>query len=249
LLEESIVFEGAGMQFKSPRIAVQRLLVVLLAALAACQSGPTEPLTEDPPTDTVPDNPPPDPVVIEDDFERPALGSEWTIYNGDAGIVSASDLGAFSNSGGVLAGLSIVGYTGETFQPDQFSEAVLSPELHPDLFVQVWVRRRESDNQRYGFHWQDSPDLWVLKLDGAPQGQELVTVPGSRPEAGDTIRVEISGTTLSGFLNGEKIIETSDATLSGGVPGVSINVNRGSIPPGDFPVSAAERWSGGDLGN
>jgi hypothetical protein len=214
-------------------------IALLLLSVWACESS-TEPIDPDPD---------PNPVVIEDDFERASLGSSWTVYAGNPGVVSSSDLGVLSNTGGALLGLAILGHTEQTFQADQFSEITLSQDLHPALLMQVFVRRRTSDNQRYGFHWQDSPDRWILKLDGGSPGIELVTLPGTRPQPGDIMRIEVSGSTLRGFLNGQQILQATDSNLPDtGVPGVAMNIFVGNIPDSDFPITAIEVWKGGELG-
>src|SRR5712692_327094 len=52
-------------------------------------------------------NPTPLPDFVVDDFERPSLGGNWTVYNGDAEIINNSDLGMRSQPGPLL-GLGIV---------------------------------------------------------------------------------------------------------------------------------------------
>jgi len=190
-----------------------------------------------------------------DDFERASLGSNWTIYNGDVDIISNSDLGVLSKTG-PIAGTGIVAWSANTFSPNQFAEAVLSPDIHPDVFIQVFVRRRASDLQRYGFMWGPPsvpacapwPGGWILKLDGGLGAPTLACVSAPKPNPGDTIRIEAVGSSLKGFLNGIEVISTTDVVLTEpGEPGITINVNLGMIPLGDYPVIVVESWTGGGL--
>ena len=78
-----------------------------------------------------------DPVF--DDFERDSLGSNWTIYNGDVGIVNQSDLGVITKTGPML-GLGIVAWNATVFSADQFSEGNITVDVDPNALYQVFVR-------------------------------------------------------------------------------------------------------------
>jgi len=183
-----------------------------------------------------------DPVI--DEFQRDALGDNWQTYNGNAGIVNG-ELGIVNQSGPML-GLGIVAWRGGVFAADQFSEATIAPNKGPDALLQVFVRRRTSDAQRYGFHW--NPDFggrWELKLDGGQPGVVLTTQAAPQgPGPGDVMRVEVAGQQLRGFYNGALVLEAVDASLTDpGQPGLALNVGRMAR----FPVAFVTRWSGGSL--
>ena len=180
-----------------------------------------------------------------DDFERGTLGSNWVVYNGDVGIINKSDLGVLSRSSRLL-GLGILAWNATVFRADQFSQARISVDADRNVVIQVFVRRRQSDNQRYGFHWRlhDGGGRWEIKRDGAPNAPVLASVPGPSPAPGDTIRVEVAGSTITGFRNGVRVLTTTDSMLTEpGQPGIVLNVYWVTR----FPVPAVESWTGGSL--
>ena len=194
-----------------------------------------------------PGPPPPMSDAISDDFERAALGGNWTIFNGDVAIINNSDIGVRTRTT-TLLGLGIAAWSGTTFAADQFSEAVISLDVNPSADLQVFVRRRQSDGLRYGFFWQagTSGGEWALKLDGGMPGIVLVTVPTAKPLPGDTIRIEVQGNSLRGFHNGQQVISTMDSMLTeSGQPGMALNIAR--VPDSALPTPMFESWRGGSL--
>jgi hypothetical protein len=194
-------------------------------------------------------NPSPNPTslpdFVVDDFERPSLGGNWTIYIGDVAIINNSDLGMRSQSG-PLFGLGIVAWGATVFSANQFSEGEISRDVDANSLYQVFVRRRVSDGLRYGFHWQPgtSGGEWALKRDGVTAAQVLVAVSAAKPLPGDRIRIEVRGNLLQGFHNGVKVIEVTDSVLTeAGQPGVAMNTSQVTL----FPSSFFKSWTGGSL--
>lgn len=174
-----------------------------------------------------------------DDFERQALGANWVVHNGHVGIVDGRALGVLSKRGEML-GLGIVTWNAR-FSADQFSEAVIAPGIDAEALYQVFVRRRVSDRQRYGFHWYRE---WQLKRDGGYGAPVLTTAPSARPAPGDTIRIEVVGSVIRGLHNGVEVIRATDSVLTEpGQPGVALNVAGVT----SFPTPFYESWRGGSL--
>lgn len=179
-----------------------------------------------------------------DDFERSTLGSDWNNFTGNAGIVNNSDLGILF---GNMAGIE---WNATTSGGYQFSEALLSLDKFANVLTQVFVRRRASDRARYAFHWnpEKTPAQWEIKFDGVPTESTriLASSTASGPDAGDTIRIEVSGTTLKGYHNGVEIITATDTApnaIADGKPGVVARPRRDTTI--SYPAPVFESWAGG----
>lgn len=194
-----------------------------------------------------------------DDFERVSLGGDWTRFSGsNADIVNGSDLGVPTNI------WLFVGWTVSAFAADQFCEAVIAVGRPETLLTQVYVRRRTNDLARYGFHFNDENQdgtgianpRWEIKYDGVPTAQTriLANVAASMPQPGDTLRIEVRGTSpvlIKGFHNGVEVVSAQDSAhqriTTAGVVGMVSRLRRGGYTaPPDSPVFAS--WRGGSLG-
>ncbi len=188
---------------------------------------------------------------VVDDFTRDLLGDDWTIYNGDVGIVNKQDVGVLSKVV-ELRGMGLAAWSGTACSADQFSEATISVAADARCIYQVFVRRRESDRARYGFHCvlldadgQLNPNPeWGLKLDGVPGGTVLAAVSGPRLLPGDTLRIEARGNVIRGLHNGVELLSAWDDTLTEpGQPGIVMNVALVT----SFPAPVYSCWRGGNL--
>lgn len=179
-----------------------------------------------------------------DCFERPELGSNWAVYNGDVGIVHERDLGILSRDA-PMRGLGIVAWRATEFAADQFSEAVISSDADANAVLQVFVRRSTPEGHRYGFHWNPAGGgRWEIKRDGGPDTVVLAVVPSPPPGPGDTLRVEAAGDTIKGFHNGTEIVRAVDSALrEPGQAGMVLNVARVER----FGAPMVSRWTGGSL--
>jgi hypothetical protein len=194
-----------------------------------------------------------------DDFERVSLGGNWTRFSGsDAEIVNGSDLGKPTNA------WLFVGWTASEFAADQFCEAVIADGRPVSLLTQVYARRRTNDLARYGFHFNDENEdgtgianpRWEIKYDGVPTAQTriLASILATMPQPGDTLRIEVRGTSLvniKGFHNGVEVISAMDSAhqriTTSGVVGMVSRLRRGGYTaPPNSPVFAS--WRGGSLG-
>lgn len=188
-------------------------------------------------------------TYVSDDFERPTLGSNWTVLFGGSGVgtINNSDLGLTSSP--TLFGL--VEWHHVVFASDQFSEAIISTNKADSILTQVFVRRRASDKARYGFHWNDRGGQWEIKYDGVPTAQTriLASMQGAMPLPGDTLRIEIQGMTITGYHNGIATLTATDtspdAIVGVGQPGMAFRFTIGFSPV--YPAPVFESWGAGDL--
>jgi hypothetical protein len=198
--------------------------------------------------------------MASDDFKRSALGSDWTIVypptppNTQVQIIASTDLGMTPGPEGFF----LVNWTKRAFGPDQFSEATIAPDATAGWAYMVYVRWRASDRARYGFAYDDDPNQplyynkWIFKYDGVPgpQTRIIASAPGaSAPQPGDTLRVEIRGYTLSGYWNGTKVLEATDADptmIADGVPGLASRWANGNMST-SVDARVWGSWTGGAL--
>jgi hypothetical protein len=214
---------------------------ILAPAFSACQEEPAL-HTAPPPSGGL--LPPPAATAVAhrttDEFERPKLGSNWTILAGPTNcrvaILHSSDLGCTSTAN---RSLGIVMYTGRSFSKNQFSAAVFSSNYIQANTVQVTVRVQPT-NERYGFMFVPEKQQWQIKHDGLPNADVIASSPGISPRPGDVIRIEVYGTKITGKVNGETKLTAADTRLTRGFPGIAMRTLAG-------PASNVERWAGGDL--
>ncbi len=194
-----------------------------------------------------------------DDFERPELGPNWRIVfptppnDTQVQIVDDSDLGM----GPGPQGFFLVNWIGSTFQPDQYCEATISPDVTDGWIYQVYVRWRESDAARYGFGYngdpgQDTFGQWIFKYDGVPSPQTriIASTPAATPPApGDVLRLEVEGYTLRGYHNGNLVLEATDtdpSRIDAGEVGLAARWATGNMGTPNA-VKIWEDWAGGSL--
>jgi len=182
-----------------------------------------------------------------DDFERAALGADWTVHLGNAAIVGASDWGASA-----FSGIHIASWTATTVGDDQVVEATLAAGWDNQLLAQPYVRRRSADAARYGFGYDDDPAFaavprWYIKYDGVPTEQtrylvEVTGLPAAVP--GDRLRLEVRGSNpvlLAGYRNGILVVEAADSNadrVTSGTPGLVARAWSGSSLTYPQPVFA-----------
>ena len=193
-----------------------------------------------------------------DDFERTTLGGSWTIVyppapNDQVRIIGGSDLGM----GPGPQGFFLVNRTAPMFAADQFCEATIPLNVTAGWAHQVYVRWRASDRARYGFGYNNDPGQasfgdWYFKYDGVPtvDTRYFATAPATvTPQPGDTIRLEIRGYTLRGYLNGTLVLEATDTDatkIADGPPGLAARWANGNTQT-SIDVRVWESWAGGSL--
>jgi hypothetical protein len=190
-----------------------------------------------------------DQLAAFDDFERAELGGNWGVPNNRVVIVNNRALGLPE------MGLGLVEWTRDTFAADQFSEIEISAGVVSSMLEEVFVRRRASDGARYGFGWNSGrrvgvPNSFFIKYDGVsgPLTRMMIEVPGPKPQPGDTLRIEIRGYTISGFVNGIRVISITDTEsnrIDSGRPGVVFSL--GADATATYPTPVVESWAGGKL--
>ena len=197
--------------------------------------------------------------AVSDDFERAELGPSWVVVfppppdDDQVAIVDDSDLGMLPGPQGFF----LVNWRGTGFATDQFCEATIPEGVDEGWIHQVYVRWREEDGARYGFGYggdadQEVFESWYFKYDGVPTAQTryIASAPSDQPPTpGTTLRIEIEGFTLRGYVDGELVLEATDtdpSRIEDGEVGLGARWAAGNQSTA-AAVKVFESWSGGSL--
>ena len=107
--------------------------------------------------------------------------------------------------------------------------------------VGVTVRTSPTERSYYRFQIVGSNSALLDGYIGGVYTGSLgaITVPPGGFAAGDVIRLEVSGSTLTALVNGSVVGTATDTNLTGGFPGVRFANGN--------PEGRLDDWEGGDL--
>ena len=158
--------------------------------------------------------------VVTDNFNRPdgSLGPAWTpMADGGLAIASQVVTGTSSTYSGDIR-------IGESYSSNQSSQiAVTATQLSGGQWIGPAVRAQDGGLSLYvGLYWWNNgnPELEIFKRTSGTWtelGSPYVSGPLA---AGTQLTLSASGSTLSFAENGTVVISATDATLSGGAPGI-----------------------------
>ena len=180
--------------------------------------------------------------LAQDDFERPAIGINWSLV-GNVDIIGNSDIGFSTQSP-----IGLATWNNGLFPADQFSEAEVSGDIDQYMVYGVYARRRASDGARYQVHYNPdvAPPRWEIKYDGVPSSLTRILAtnyshPASAP--GDRLRIEVISSEIRGFHNDKQILYATDDNITSGQPGMAYRFGIGA--PETYPSRVYESWTGG----
>jgi len=187
---------------------------------------------------------PPGALTAADNFDRAdgPLGPNWggqtanlTLESGEVSMIQTT-----GNTGAVWAA--------DAFGPDQFSEVVIGSLNGGSILdfrgIQVFTRFQSATSLRYAFHYFADIGDYQIKFDGGTPGEVLATLPAPPPGPGDVLRVEVRGSTIRGFVNGQLVLQATHTQLTGGEIGFLIGYTQGGQVRPRRTVTA---WAGGEL--
>jgi Putative esterase len=174
-------------------------------------------------------------VQVSDGFGRAdgGLGSDWTTVPGTA----APQISGGAVVAGQPGALNSAYWSAGTFSGDQYAQAALPASSGGSYGPGLAVRL--SGATGYLLWYGNSPgtvSLW--RMDSASSWTELgqsgalAVSPSS-----DVWRVEASGSTISGYQNGNLVVTATDSRYSSGSPGVWLF----------YAANKITSWAGGDL--
>ena len=168
-----------------------------------------------------------------DDFNRAdgGLGSAWAaVSDGGMSISSQRVIGVAGATTGDIR-------TGETYGSDQFSQVeVTSTQLSGGQWVGPAVRLQNGGQNGYAgiYFWNFGSPQLMLFVRKAGGWQQLGATGTGPLTAGTQLRITAAGSTISLSENGVQKLSASDATVTGGAPGIVAHEN-----------STADNWTGG----
>jgi hypothetical protein len=185
-------------------------------------------------------------LPVTDDFNRSnenPLASPWTAPDG-GGAGGGSNFNLSSNhlAGQGLATFQLM-YYAETYPDDQNIQFTLGG-TSLNLFYAGPAVRIQTSNQN-GYVFGDAAGVYIIAkmVSGSITGNTLQTCPGT-PTTGDVLKLDATGTTLTGFINGSSTscVVTGETTYSSGKGG---GWGYGSGPTLDDFSAASSGGSGG----
>ena len=173
--------------------------------------------------------------TVSDNFGRAngALGSNWTTVAGTA----APQIVSNTARAGTASTLNSAYWSASTFGNDQFAQATLPNSSSGQYGPGVAVRL--SSSAGYFLWYGNSPNtvsLW--RMDSATswtllkQSSALTVTPAS-----DVWKIQAVGSTISGYQNGNLVVQATDTKITSGSPGMWLFYSSNQI----------SNWSGGDV--
>ena len=136
-------------------------------------------------------------------------------------------------------GIALHAYRNDgSFANDQYAEAKIVQVGSASQYMGVCVRAGNGDAYAFAV---DGINYLMWKLIGFGGYTELAYAPLA-VSAGDTIRLEASGTTLTAKKNGATVTTVTDSALTSGRPGVA---GQGGASSGTYTL--LDDWVGDDL--
>ena len=174
-------------------------------------------------------------ATVSDNFGRAngALGSNWTTVAGTA----APQIVSNTARPGTASTLNSAYWSATTFGNDQFAQATLPNSSSGQYGPGVAVRL--SSSAGYFLWYGNSPNtvsLW--RMDSATswtllkQSGALTVSPSS-----DVWKIQAAGSTISGYQNGNLVVQATDTKITSGSPGMWLYYSSNQI----------SNWSGGDV--
>ena len=172
-------------------------------------------------------------VTRSDNFNRSnstGLGANW------AAPVGMTLPNIASNMASSPSGLRSAYWSADTFGADQFSE--LGASIQASGYGPTVRQQSGSDSCYVAWLEYDigNDDGTFLAYVGRVSSGSIYTLNYVEGISPGTVRVEAQGTTIRLKVNGTEIVSATDATYSGGAPGIRVQSG-----------SAVDNWSGGDL--
>jgi hypothetical protein len=164
-------------------------------------------------------------TVATDDFNRAdgGLGANWTTGNGSNPAIASNV------AGGAGVTYSMAFWNANAFNDDQYAQVQKAAAAD---YIACAVRANATSGGNCYANFINSSNFHKL-VNGT--WSQFTALTGA--SNGDTIRIEVEGTTLRHKVNGVTTQTTTDASLSAGAAGVAFYSN----------TSKVDNWEGGNM--
>ena len=174
-------------------------------------------------------------ATVSDNFNRAngGLGSNWTTVTGTAAPAIVSN----TAQAGTASKVNSAYWSATTFGNDQFAQASLPNSSGTQLGPGIAVRL-SSTKGYFLWYGNTSKTVSLWRMDSATSWTQLkqsatLTVTPST----DVWKIQAVGSTISGYQNGNLVVQATDTKITSGSPGVWLYYSSNQI----------SNWSGGDV--
>jgi hypothetical protein len=173
-------------------------------------------------------------ATASDTFDRAngALGANWTTTPG----LAAPQISGNTVRAGTANSVNSAYWSATTFGSDQFSSGTMPASSGASYGPGLAVRL--SGTKGYFLWYGNSAgtvSLW--RMDSASSWTQLKTSAAlSVTPATDVWKIQVTGSTVSGYQNGNLVVTTTDTKITSGSPGVWLY----------YAANQIDNWSGGD---
>jgi Putative esterase len=176
-------------------------------------------------------------TTVSDNFNRAdgGLGSNWTTVAG----TSAPKIVSNVLRAGTPGALNSAYWSASTFGADQFAQASLPGSSGTQYGPGIAVRL--SSTKGYFLWYGNSPgtvSLWRMDGSGSSNWTQLAqSAPLTMSPSSDVWMIQAVGSTISGYQNGNLVVQATDTHITSGSPGVWMYYSSNQL----------DNWSGGNM--
>jgi hypothetical protein len=175
-------------------------------------------------------------ATVSDSFDRAngGLGPNWTTVAGTA----APQISGNTLHAGTAGSLNSAYWSANTFGADQFAQGTLPGSSGGNYGPGLAVRLSSSKGY---FLWygnsNNTVSLW--RMDSASSWTQLKASGTLKITAAtDVWKIQVVGSTITGYQNGTQVVQATDTKITSGRPGVWLY----------YAANQIDNWSGGDVG-
>ena len=172
---------------------------------------------------------------VSDNFNRAdgPLGSNWTTVPGTSAPKIVSD----TLRAGTAGALNSAYWSASTFSNDQFAQASLPNSSGTQYGPGIAVRLSSSKGY-FLWYGNSSNTVSLWRMDSSSSWTQLAQSPSlTVSPSSDVWKIQAVGSTISGYQNGNLVVQATDTNIKSGSPGVWLYYSSNQL----------DNWSGGNV--